>query len=66
MKLTGGNYPAPLKIIDVVKAGSLLLFSISKSLSLSLSSASIHHHVSHHTPGLESGPAAVRTHLHVT
>ncbi len=21
MKLTGGNYPAPLKIIDVVKAG---------------------------------------------
>jgi hypothetical protein len=23
MKLTGGNYPAPLKIIDVVKAGKI-------------------------------------------
>lgn len=22
MKLTGGNYPAPLKIIDVIKTGS--------------------------------------------
>jgi hypothetical protein len=25
MKLTGGNYPAPLKILDVVKAGAEVL-----------------------------------------
>ena len=28
MKLTGGNYPAPLKIIDVVKAGKISALSL--------------------------------------
>ena len=28
MKLTGGNYPAPLKIIDVVKAGKIPALSL--------------------------------------